>query len=353
MTLTTFHLFPQLPLEIQMLIWEAAIRPVAPSAHFFSVWNIEYNESYKNFPKLIDGSAVWQKPKFPGITRGLVPPRFDGIGPGIPSWFDDNPSGYAIDSGIWTACRESRKAMLRRFGKKITAPPAEGQSLETVDEYATGIVSENGQKRRITVNPKADLICLQQFNKYTTMPWVALASDVPILKMTRSPEYNIAFEFDHTWIPNMPLIQQSMRISLFADQRRNHQLFNPNASTIDSIFLASSLLWAKNLWFIDYRISPDPKAEPLDYNDGRLVVFQGNGCKFVEVRNEDRSRWDMGHETSEYAISSFFAKLDEAIRWYRDPAGWLLRRLSPNQFVDQTEPEVLPKLGILARVMDS
>ncbi|KAI1091561.1 hypothetical protein F5B19DRAFT_458141 [Rostrohypoxylon terebratum] len=240
--------------------------------------------------------------------------------------------------------------MLRRFGKKSAPQQVEGQ---TTNGYANGTIPANGTKQRITVNPKEDLFCLQPFVNYSLMVWSQLSIDVPILEMTGSPEYNLAFEFDPEWLLDLSTAYDALRRHFVTNNRYYDRYSNRNSGTLECIVLAACCCWAKTIWFIDYRISPAHRAGRLYLNDGCRHVFQGKDCKYVEVRAEDAAHWNMGHDTPDHSISRFVAEINKSLWLYRIPVTWLMHTHSP----DSINPNhaawlTMPKLGVLARVAD-
>lgn len=104
---TEFHLFPFLPWELRDQIWKLAIRPDLPGAHIFRVSDADAhetsddNDSYRCAKSLL--AAPQCLPKSVDFT-----PAAQAAAP--ISWTLNNPSTYLIDSGLWTACKESRLA---------------------------------------------------------------------------------------------------------------------------------------------------------------------------------------------------------------------------------------------------
>ncbi|KAF9772079.1 hypothetical protein IL306_010240 [Fusarium sp. DS 682] len=107
---SNFHLFPQLPCELRLQIWESAIRrrPTSSvSAQDLAKWNAPDDE-------------VKREPTIRDIpTNGVHYVKLSSEGEFIPlngSWETphfDNRSVYLWHAGLWMACRESRKVMLK------------------------------------------------------------------------------------------------------------------------------------------------------------------------------------------------------------------------------------------------
>jgi len=106
MACAVFHHFPMLPWELRDLIWDISIRPDQPGAHFFTVFSPSIEENKK-------AMEVYSMKSAYGATE-LAASRCSN-GKADRSWTTSNPSTYLIDSGLWTACKESRERMEHRF----------------------------------------------------------------------------------------------------------------------------------------------------------------------------------------------------------------------------------------------
>ncbi|KAI0882285.1 uncharacterized protein GGS22DRAFT_49893 [Annulohypoxylon maeteangense] len=362
MALTTFHLFPQLPPELRDMIWEEAIRPDVPSAHFFTAWNGFENRMYESDFQTLANYSVAGRGRQPDMPCGLAAPRCNREQPFTPSWFDNNPSVYMEDSGLWTACWGSRRAMIRRFGnrkvsyrKETLAQRFLGQAPEYNDAPATGTMVQDGRTQYFTVCPKTDLFCLQPFHKNGNVRWPTLERDVAIFNIRGSPRAHIALEFDPHWTDDEELRDESFRLSIPPLKRYEIELFGQTRTDLGSVFLAGTNQvgsWARALWFIDYRISRDPKAEPLDYSDGTRMVFQGRGCKYVEVRPDRHDTgWIMGHKRQSASIRRFLYEFYVTLAGDRDNS-WIYQKIGDAGSIDAAELFRRPVIGVLACLRD-
>ncbi|KAJ4394767.1 hypothetical protein N0V93_003987 [Gnomoniopsis smithogilvyi] len=168
--MAVFHYFSLLPKEVRDQIWDGAIRDETPSVHWLSIY-----QSKEVDPATIDDSmtAKWSSTKRTEFLCGLnidfylSAPRYRDEGE--QSWSRNNPSPYMEDSGMWTACHESRKRMLRRFNPKETSSNArlthqQIRDLFTLTRKTTAtlrIQRDNGETQYITLNPSKDLLCVQ------------------------------------------------------------------------------------------------------------------------------------------------------------------------------------------------
>lgn len=142
---TTFHLFPHLPAEIRFDIWDTAVhdRTEAAGVHYFSLLpagggTLETCTSVRLGPPACgDGSRChhhgWHN------------------GDDARSWrHRAGDSTCMLDSGLWTACHESRAAMRRAFPMDAS-PLGDG-------EYATALTADaHGVTKRCTFVPERDL----------------------------------------------------------------------------------------------------------------------------------------------------------------------------------------------------
>ncbi|EQB50275.1 hypothetical protein CGLO_10297 [Colletotrichum gloeosporioides Cg-14] len=97
---STFTLFRELPPELRWPIWELAISPQMRGAHFFSVQE-------EKEPANAAGRKVFAAPST------FTPATHPGS-----RWLHENPSAYAAEYGLWSACRESRSAISQYFTKR-------------------------------------------------------------------------------------------------------------------------------------------------------------------------------------------------------------------------------------------
>lgn len=98
---TSFHQFGDLPWELRDQIWNLAVRPACPGIQIFKLYNRE------------DTGAL-EKMRIMVLDEDYADAHHDHqlI---IPGSDESNISTYLIDGGLWTACKESRRVMERRF----------------------------------------------------------------------------------------------------------------------------------------------------------------------------------------------------------------------------------------------
>ncbi|KAI0837127.1 hypothetical protein F5Y06DRAFT_272053 [Hypoxylon sp. FL0890] len=358
---TTFHPFSELPKELRDLIWDAAIRRDVPSAHFFTAWDGMHDASI--FPNMVELSVAGRGVDH-GVPCGLAAPRCNRAEPHCASWFDNNPSVYMEDSGLWTACKESREAMIRRFGNhRVTyqkGPLGKKAEAEYVklpefnDAPATGTMVQNGKTQYFTVCPKTDLFCLQPLAKGNGIWWKYFEEDVPIFNERGSPRPNIALELNPSWMDDYVSDKDQKENSAKPDEihlpRYYFELGECSRDELGCAFYAATDLlgnWASKLWFIDYRIRPDPKRDPLgeDLDLKGWAIFQGRGCKYAEVGCAIDSGWIWGHDTPETSIHHFVERLKEKLEEYSEAH-------FASEWVTDPPRKNAPKIGVLACIPD-
>ncbi|KAI1641997.1 uncharacterized protein F4817DRAFT_20346 [Daldinia loculata] len=337
---TTFRHFSLLPRELRDQIWDAAIRPDVPSVHFFTAWHGTYGPD----PPTIVECAVAGRGEHPDELCSLAAPRCNIAEPDRLSWFENNPSVYMEDSGLWTACKESREAMIRRFGNhKVTYQKrlnerASSEYLkpneETNDASATGTMVQDGKRQYFTVCPKTDLFCLQSLNACGS--WETFEKNVPIFNQQGSPKPHIALEFDPMWM-NPQTDEQGFKYEL---------AFEATTGELGR--------WASKLWFIDYRIRPKLDIEDNILQDlDKHTVFQGRGCKYVEVITTmdkytwtwSKEKWVWDHDKPENPIYEFLHVIQDRQAEYAMNMGYI----EPwEEIFTDDPPWDAPEIGVLA-----
>ncbi|KAI1380612.1 hypothetical protein F4677DRAFT_404064 [Hypoxylon crocopeplum] len=111
----TFYPFPRLPKELRDKIWKFAIRSTRPGANFFTISTVPDDQELAFAEELVSDEK-----KYGMITSISTKGRLSLSAPILmwksvdASWIHHNPSAYLVDSGVWTARKESRMVMERQ-----------------------------------------------------------------------------------------------------------------------------------------------------------------------------------------------------------------------------------------------
>jgi hypothetical protein len=252
----TFHYFSTLPKADRELIWALAIRPERPSAHVFTLYNAK-----ENTERLLLSQYTAGHPTKPGYA--LAAPPIGRLEDGKDendnhehqfSWDRGNRSAYMIDAGLWTACRESRAVIERRF------QVVEYQTL------ATTWLFSSAEPQRCLMDPDADLFFIRPLNPETT-DWDSM-SGLPLSTGERSVEgavYHVALASDiipSTW--DGPGTECAVNIA------------------------AGRLGRLESLWFVNYSLRREVGVTCTP----KRRQFHGHGCVFTEVVEGDMDWYD-------------------------------------------------------------
>lgn len=283
-----FHLFGDLPKELRDCIWDMAIRDDDPSVHFFTIYDTERDPpSVVNPSKKVHAARDAHVPKF---YLGLAAPRCrenDQL-----SWTDGNVSTYLTDSGLWTACHESRERMLRHFRPSETSPqvskhmPVDWETVRDISREPTASVNmefmrDNGERQYLTIRPSADLICLQ-LPENSNISWDCRTWDCrsnwksfrnfPLFRWhshawhwNSSDIANVAVEYDPAW-------------ENFDPQKD----YMPFRGVTDGFSKVGEIHGLETFWFIDYRLTRKYKPDNRERK-----TFRAGKLTFIEVASTD------------------------------------------------------------------
>lgn len=267
-------------------------------------------------------------------------------------------STYLIDSGMWTACYESRDTMLRLSRNRHCCPGLTEVNLITKTElgpfarsfrqncvgyfYGTDTARAGTREKQYFTVLIQDLICIQLPDPTTLIrfEWLYMPFLQPDLQWldpenpnTKSMVEHLAFEYNPDW--NDP------RRDVFAVLEQYYVPGDRIPSKTDSMLAQAvrGLRGRATLWFIDHRIKrrrglsgsrdedQDQPVRPPVRPDRH--VFYGNGCRLVEVGPTDKE-WELclGSGGDERRVPFN----DHILHWL--VAGWKERDQNPFAFQD-------------------
>ncbi|KAJ3550311.1 hypothetical protein NM208_g34 [Fusarium decemcellulare] len=296
-----FYLFPVLPCELRLKIWELAVRPNdgKRGLHHFSISNSERNidpsfrlvgTSYQNSCYVI--AAPSRSPLRRLISGAAV-----------------NSSAYLWDAGLWTACKESREVMKRYFKVRQWAekyPRRVGRGSAMPRHYdnemargrdcsfsATATVWDYPEQWQLTVQPLVDLFCIDIRGLHCCAgQWADAIASFPFPRwwQANTSVRHIALEFNPRWNDHFP---QNMGSMFFEYSARGFIVHNLWANTPSGPKVGT--------WLIDRRICWRAlKDQPAQ-------VFYDCGEEYVEI-NSEQAKYQNDNQYKETAIC-FIKKL--------------------------------------------
>ena len=374
----TFPKFLDLPKEIQMLIWEAAVRPVPGDRHvhrfFIADYHLKHPAPLRNIkaPFLnllrVKNHAYASLNHSTGLSLAIPKDDVDG---------NPNDSVYLSDSSLWTVCKESRQAMERRFDKnewwskektpfhpKRSAEP--GQYLGEEGVTHTASYRDDGSVKHITIDYQRDLIHLdprylrdvdwrQNPNENNFLPiFDHRPEHSPTVKLSFVGD-NIALDFDQSMYDELGRFGQPIYDELGGMKRHFQQksLQMYHSSVTDMMWILTNTL-QRRVWFIDYALVP--AAENFGRNSdeegtnpqGELPVarkiFRSDDYIYTEVRLEDigplwYSDYHKAYDgENNHAFSPFLEYLTDLLNVEHASLGVLACQPAPGRSVRQRKP---------------
>lgn len=305
MACQTFRYFPFLPKELRDHIWNLAVQSTPGGAHFFTIFNrgidpssalAEHAVSF-NFPDQYElaqyGFITTNRYDLEGVYPngyGLAAPRCTATQE--LSWVGSNRSAYLRDAGLWAACTESRLLMEKQFKPTKWSALCYAHGLEDDPGWALVKYALNGESRSFSVNPNADLFCLQPFNP-DNITWPEISTNMHIFALQIG---HLAIEYD-------PLRG--------IDGKGPYSVHTMEAFAYIAYSTPDSYGLAKKMWVIDNRLRRRPGECHVE---GYRQEFHGNGCRFVEVQmGDDELIWEIESGDS---IFDFIRNLDQLYYWH-------------------------------------
>ncbi|KAF5576915.1 hypothetical protein FPANT_10696 [Fusarium pseudoanthophilum] len=201
---STFHGFPRLPVEIQLQIWKEAC----------SLFDIPGYDSHKqaglhyvNVDTLKSG----------GKDRLALRALDHKQGPdGDEKASNSNRSAYMWDGGLWGACKLSREVITEKIYSMWLQLPSYNRAGLGRPAILTSRNADEGQG--YMVFPRRDMFCIwttdwkslpQHFEDCKTrLPFFDLFDP---LSSSMVPVFNLAIEFDSSWIVDLPATLEELK----------------------------------------------------------------------------------------------------------------------------------------------
>ncbi|EHK18310.1 uncharacterized protein TRIVIDRAFT_47246 [Trichoderma virens Gv29-8] len=309
--------FMDLPLELRLMVWKFALRPLDPArpgAHFFSVVNT--GEDGDKAARI----SVRCKGRNRYCSRyHLAAPKLDSE-EGSPSWTRKNPSAYIWDFGLWSACRESRHVIKAHYEKIICTKKFRNDSTITLSFANTSIslsFRHSKERWRFFFHPDQDLVCLQAFDPSTIYWWEDRACGRVCITNTAAKLFNTINYFDRpsllrlgnvaiAYDPSWNDIEKERDKYSFRGLYEEQSARGFFIRTLALIELNAQVHFkSPTFWLIDYNINRI--RFPKNTRKGRKV-FYGNGQTFAEV---DKSSSRRSFSSGEYSSAlEFLDNLD-------------------------------------------
>ncbi|KAF6833339.1 hypothetical protein CMUS01_06585 [Colletotrichum musicola] len=297
MTAQTFNQFSLLPGEIRDQIWDMAVRPHGTrGVHYFSLFECHPHPPLPDRFNRTIKKTIYCQPKIIG-----VPLPQDDASPH--SWTEGNRSTYAIDGGLWTACKESRAAMQRRYDLDSWA-----EFYVTKRKICDG---DGGGKQYFTVLPLYDLIYLQPWN--SGLDFWNFVHRIPFV----SPQFgfagvrHIALKYDRSWTVDevWQFHREWKRLGLDDSEEGQEKLSTSRWQLYKDLtgFLRDSLSFDSQIWLVDHRLRRESTV--LDERDTEMVFGKYGGWKrqLLTFHGEDGRRY----YTMPEGIESRYCDYDE------------------------------------------
>ncbi|KAJ0108980.1 hypothetical protein J7T55_005528 [Diaporthe amygdali] len=308
--------FSDLPQELRDIIWQMTIRAKRPGAHFFTFQNHWEDAGIVNFSLALPIRFVSKaRPQHIGLADTRSSPD------GRISWAKGNPSTYMEDSGLWTACWDSRRHMLLRFRpdkfgyQSLRHHPREmpwsfwsfrGSEAAKKTE---NLQRNSGERQFFTIYPETDLIILQALpdsrlswdrgDDEFAHPTENRFSCYPLFPGKTGPysvcppnSNNFALEFDPKWLTQ-------------------------GGKYMDRFESALKMTGVHSIWFIDHKLKRNlqhlSSREREDFRENR-AVFYTTDRRFIEVACYD-SEWGIWDEAAQSHVGckafDFVHELDD------------------------------------------
>ncbi|EQB50172.1 hypothetical protein CGLO_10397 [Colletotrichum gloeosporioides Cg-14] len=315
----SFSSFSLLPGEIRDQIWDFSTRPIgARGVQYFSVLQSWDNTS--PIPEVFKGQIVNRTSKY---QNQILAAPLVGDDTSCPSWYEGNQSTYAIDGGLWTACKESRAAMYRRYKPEEWVDFRKKQRKHCDDDKtylcdsvaskskneqmpATFNVECSGRTQSLTILPGYDLLHLAP--QETGADWNTLLHYMPFssLEFGFGGIRHVAMDFDPSWsLEELGRYRLGWERSMnFEEHTEEDELDILRWEMYDCLVKATrEMVHFSNpmVWLVDHRLRR--KSTVLDEHMTEMVfgrygswkneqlVFHAAGCRYYAMPNHYASQF--------------------------------------------------------------
>ncbi|KAM0295353.1 hypothetical protein ACHAPM_010717 [Fusarium culmorum] len=271
MSTTSFHSFPNLPTELRLQIWDEAY-----DTEQLHQQGIHYVDIFNQYERPISSPLTAFHPGYENDTFG---------------------SACLMNRGLWQACGESRDVITKKSkkSKKSKLGKSDKSPAKTTMQVSRTGGRPDGYCR---VNGSEDIFCIRTSRRI-------FVNHVPTMMQLRIqgtdsdglgfPMKNIAFEFDPTWLIDLPATDSDMRA-----ENSPRGLF----------LLLLQLRQMPNIWLIDRETTwssgecADCSVSTPLFVDGTDYYVEGKpDALCLEHDADERSR----------ALTTFLEKLEDII----------------------------------------
>ncbi|KAF5974097.1 hypothetical protein FBULB1_7929 [Fusarium bulbicola] len=261
--LSSFHCFGSLPPELQEHIWKLSVRPTKPGVQVFSL-SSSSNANLSN--KAGTAVASLATPSYFSAPKWAFGPTSNypqSLRDTTASWTHNNPSTYLFDSGLWSACIQSRNIIRNTLNEDKFLVVRTRANRHALGDTGLNISEASASRHRsIVVSPREDLFVLQ-LDHPDAFVWYLRDPAIPSETPAGSPQLrNVGWQYNPAWA----------------------------TSIRESPWSVGDL---ETLWLINYRIKRKywvPSEEEL--NEPEPQIFEGDGFRFTEVSAGDDGPWD-------------------------------------------------------------
>ncbi|RGP69255.1 hypothetical protein FLONG3_7891 [Fusarium longipes] len=314
----TFHCFPKLPPELRIKIWKAACfhrTDKDHGIHYVSVDTVVESgedEDIVLFDDNLQGfdDEFYMEHDQNGYITLRALSRTNGQNQ------DNHPkqSAYLWDAGLWSACKESRNAIIKHMDLDGWLKLRD-ESQQDLDEDMSGwytqsfpstlVPHERDKEWRPFTVPRQDIFCITGRPSALQYSLFGLKLLAPLLgtpTFTIVENWKVAFKFDNSWNHNFPLklddlMQEGSKRGLLANWVDEVRL---GGYDVDAYYLPS-------LWIIDdtspWAALPGLEPETVYHDCGAEYVR----CHWGDIRGH---AFDHGESPVEQFINSFAALMD-------------------------------------------